>query len=593
MAQVAVSAVDYDLHEGTTRYNFQVRFGRGAAWVVSRSYEQFAELHAVLERHYGGAVNLPHLTGPVRPWARNTAATAAARLPKLEAYLNEALLAAPFWSPRLYDTLLPDPDGGAEPVHVNKFLCVFLEVPEHAANAAAQSPPSPTGTTAAAQEPDPNTKTPPQAVQATATATATATVGGGGGSAVGTPAARASSSSASSDDGPGASSTPRPVAAGDAVVPKSASTTSAASEPQAVPADPAVPLEARLHCVVGSDPRDDAGELVLAAEASTITSEMVVTVKDFSILERDHIEYFLHVSICGHHWVVTKRYRQFHELHDNLVQVYGASTVPVLPYSRVPAWRKLTVETGEARRTGLNQFLQNLVTNVDAWEPRGLLTNFELSVPTVRGDQHRFTVYVNQILFEFLGFAAQIDALSGEAAARAVVEHRALLPESVKLAYDKRSLQEKRLRMRESIASNAQRLHHLRDDQLQMLLDRVALLQDDRDIMRTFRQLLLTGEVGDGVQSSFADAIAADSAGEAKTEENAGAVDASSAVVGLTALQLAKITGELFFNDTKLAAIRLFAGVLVDFDDLQDVFDTLWFGWEEARAEVEQALSRR
>ncbi|RNF06458.1 hypothetical protein TraAM80_03912 [Trypanosoma rangeli] len=597
MAQLEVSATDYLLHEGTVCYNFRVRFGRDTAWVVSRSYDDFAELQVVLEKHYG-AVNLPHLTRPVRPWARNTAATAAARLPKLGAYLNEALVAATFWSPPLYNLQLPDPDGGTEPVHLNKFLCIFLEVPEHTAKIVSQCPtPPPLGATTAAHASSTHLKALPEAVLATSPPpspsppppTTTTATGGGRKGEVGMFATLASSLPLLAG-GTRALSTPRPVAGGDAVSHESTLTT---SEPLTLPASSAGTLEGMTHSSMRNVHRDDSRELVLAAEASTITSKITVTVKDFSILERDHIEYFLHVSIFGYHWVVTKRYRQFHELHDNLVQMYGASAVPVLTHGRVPAWRKLTVETGEARRKGLNQFLQSVVANVDAWEPRGLLTNFELSLSTVRGERNSFTVYINQILFEFLDFATQIDSMSGDAAARVVVEHRAMLPESVKVAYDKCSLQKKHLRMRECITSNAQRLHRLRDDQLQQLLDRMTLLQDDRDIMHMFKQLLLTGEVGDGTQSSFADAIAGDSTVETKKEENVETVDACSAVVGLTTLQLAKITGQLFFNDSKIEAIRLFAGVLVDVDDLQDVLDTLWFGWEEARVEVEQALSRR
>ncbi|ESL06483.1 hypothetical protein TRSC58_05842 [Trypanosoma rangeli SC58] len=595
MAQLEVSATDYLLHEGTVCYNFRVRFGWDTAWVVSRSYDNFVELHNVLEKHYG-AVNLPHLTGPARLWARNTAVTAAVRLPKLGAYLSEALVAAPLWSPPLHNLQLPDPDGGTEPVHLNKFLSIFLEVPEHTAKIASQCPPPPPGAMTVAHASDTHLETFPEAVLATSppppppppTATATAT-GGGGNDEVGMVASLASSLPLLAGETE-AFSTPRPVAGGDAVSHKSASTT---SEPLTLPASSAVTPEGMLHSSMGNIHRDDSREMVLAAEASTITSKMTVIVKDFSILERDHIEYFLHVSIFGHHWVVTKRYRQFYELHDNLVRLYGASAVPVLTHGIVPAWRKLTVETGEARRKGLNQFLHSVVANVDTWEPRGLLTNFELLLPTVRGERNSFTVYINQILFEFLDFATQIDSLSGDAAARVVVEHRAMLPESVKIAYDKRSLQEKRVRMRECIASNAQRLHRLRDDQLQQLLDRMTLLQDDRDIMRMFKQLLLTGEVGDGTQSSFADAIAGDSAVETQKEENVEIVDAHSALVGLTTLQLASITGQLFFNDSKIEAIRIFAGVLVDVDDLQGVLDTLWFGWEEARVEVEQALSRR
>ncbi|KAF8305693.1 hypothetical protein TcBrA4_0039000 [Trypanosoma cruzi] len=584
MAQMEVSAIDYLLHEDTMLYKFQVRFGRDMEWVVSKSYENFAELHSLLEKQYS-AVHLPQLAGMARPWARKNAATAALRLQKLETYLNEMLAAAPFWSPRLHNLTLPDPDGGTRCVHVNKFLGAFLELPEHTTNNTPQkpSPPPPPGVVADANETDTCFETPPKAGPAERNTEARENI------MVVTPSS--SSVFVPLTGATRASSTPSQVAIKDAAPSTSVSSVSMASE--LPPASSLPTVEVKLHSIMRRSPREDSRELVLAAAASTITSELVLTVKDFSILERDHIEYFLHVSICGHHWVVSKRYRQFHELHNKLVQVYGPATIPLLPHSRVPAWRKLTVEMGEARKLGLNQFLQNVVMNVDSWEPRGLLANFELSRPTVRGERTHFTVYVNQILFEFLGFSTQIDALSGEAAAKAVVEHRAMLPEPIKMAYDKRSLQEKRLRMRECIDSNARRLRCIRDDELQVLLDRMALLQDDRDIMRMFKRLLLRGEVGADIQSSFADAIPDDTVGEREKDESIATVDASSAVVGVTAIQLAKITERLFFNDSKIEAIRLFACVLVDADDLQDVFDTLWFGWEEAREAVEQALSRR
>ncbi|EKF31552.1 hypothetical protein MOQ_004607 [Trypanosoma cruzi marinkellei] len=589
MAQMEVSAIEYLLHEGTVLYKFQVRFGRDMAWVVSKSYDNFAELHSLLEKHYS-TVPLPQLAGTARPWGHKTAATAAVWLQKLETYLNEVLAAAPFWSPRLYNMTLPDPDGGTQRVHVNKFLGDFLELLEHTTNNTPQKPPPspPPGVVADVHETDTHFETPLRAGTAKRNTAARVNMGV-------VPPSSSSSLPVPLTGAKRASSTPSQVAIKDTAPPTSASVSIASELPPAPSLlSASLPtVEVKLHSIMRRSPREDSRELVLAAAASTITSELVLTVKDFSILERDHIEYFLHVSICGHHWVVSKRYRQFHDLHNKLVQVYGAATVPLLPNSRVPAWRKLTVEMGEARKLGLNQFLQNVVMNVDSWEPRGLLANFELSRPTVRGERTHFTVYINQILFEFLGFSTQIDALSGEAAAKAVVEHRAMLPEPIKMAYDKRSLQEKRLRMRECIDSNAQRLRCIRDDELQVLLDRMALLQDDRDIMRMFKRLLLTGEVGADIQSSFADAIPDDTVGEREKDESVATVDAHSAVVGVTALQLAKITERLFFNDSKIEAIRLFACVLVDADDLQDVFDTLWFGWEEAREAVEQALSRR
>ncbi|KEG09084.1 hypothetical protein DQ04_05851030 [Trypanosoma grayi] len=581
MAYIEFSAIDFLLHEGRVLYNFQVRFGGRWCWVVSKTYEQFVELHVQLERHYG-AINLPHLTGQVRPWARNTSSTATGRLPKLESYLNEALVSSPFWSPRLYDVELEDPDGGSVTVHLNKFLCAFLEVQEHTVST------SPTRSQA-------KTVTAPhaKAVWAPQTAAGTAaTVEKVAGALASAPLTRTGQATASA--------APQ-LTATESAAPQPQQQQSSPSSSAAAAEHPAPALEARLHSIMKRSSRDDSEELALVASASTITSQIIANVKDFSILERDHIDYFIHVSLCGHHWVMTKRYSEFRNLHNSLKAVYGEGTVPLLGHSMVPTWRKLTIETGEMRKKCFNQFLQEVVMSVDGWEPQGLLASFELSRHTVLGDTTRFTVYVNQILFDFLDFAPHIDALSGEAAAKAVVEQRATLPEAVKVAYDKRALEEKRLRMHESIARNERHLRPLQDDQLQVLLDRIALLDDDRDIIRMFKRLLATGEVATDVRSSFADVVAdgspedGDGRGQEPQQEQRkeGGRDDMSAVVGLTARQLASITERLFFNDTKVESIRLFADVLINADDLQDVFDTLWFGWEEARAEVEQILTRR
>ncbi|KAH9588662.1 hypothetical protein LSM04_005680 [Trypanosoma melophagium] len=150
--------------------------------------------------------------------------------------------------------------------------------------------------------------------------------------------------------------------------------------------------------------------------------------------------------------------------------------------------------------------------------------------------------------------------------------------------------------MSDSIAANAEKLCRMEDTQLQLLLHFIPLLDDDRDVMRMFRHLVFTGEVGVNIHSSFADLVNDElmlQEQEHKKEQEKRGEDSREAILGVTARQLATLTERLFFNDTKMEAIRLFAGVLVDIDDLQDVFDTLWFNWDESHREVEQILSRR
>ncbi|ORC85198.1 uncharacterized protein TM35_000371710 [Trypanosoma theileri] len=597
MAHIKVSAIDYLQYEGKMQYNFQVCFGSRRDWVLSKLYDDFTSLHAQLEKQYGSS-KVPHLTGAVRLWARNSSSTAAGRLPKLEAYLNELLIVSPLWTPTSNNIVVQDPDDSTGFITLNKFLYTFLEVEEHTVNTTSlpkQIPQLQTSGLLNTTELNPDT-TPAATPVATRDAalvplstSRSAELGNTRKPIVPMENERGTASSHLISPSPSSSSLlvsslPQPHAR----ALSAAAMLSSTSTPK---------MESCLE--TENTPKRDSEELALAATASTITGQILLNVKDFTILDGAHIVYLMHVFLCGHHWVLSRRYSEFRTLHESLVRVYGETVVPPLRCRVVPAWRKLTAETGEARRHVLDTFMRDVVASIDTWTPCGLLASVDLTCRTGPGSRGRIRVYVNQLLFDFLDIADQVDALSGEAAAQAVGDQRDTLPESVKVAYDRHALQEQQLRMCDSIAANAQKLSRMDDAQLQLLLHFIPLLADDRDVMRMFRHLVFTGEVGVNINSTFADWVNDDlmlrereQKDQERQEQEKKGKDGGEPVLGVTARQLASLTERLFFNDTKMEAIRLFAGVLVDIDGLQDVFDTLWFNWDEARKEVEQILSR-
>jgi hypothetical protein len=60
--------------------------------------------------------------------------------------------------------------------------------------------------------------------------------------------------------------------------------------------------------------------------------------------------------------------------------------------------------------------------------------------------------------------------------------------------------------------------------------------------------------------------------------------------MGITATQLIQLVNPIAFNDTKISVIKLCTPALTNIDDLQQVFDLLWYEWDHARSEVESIL---
>jgi hypothetical protein len=534
---LTITAIDFILHEGQLLYNFQVQFGQHHNWVISKTYDEFCLLHEELGGAYGLAV-LPYLTGPVRPWARNSSSTGTDRLPKLESYLMEVVAVWQQWQPSIYVVKVPNPDdpSSRSSVAINQFLFVFLDFEQYLVLPGDDDP----VVILNASEP------------------------------------------ASAMPSPALVAAPSPTAS--------------------VPESPLVPSGPSLSAVQMDAEQtllDDT--LDLQTEASNVTKQVYLQIRNYTIYKDDRIDYHVHVTILGHHWILMKRYSEFAAFHKKLLAVYGPDQIPPVDESKVPAWRKLSPETGLMRQKFFNSYLRAVIVSIDTWDPSNLVTRFTVGDVHVGRD---VCVCINQLLFEFLGFERHIQEFKLSQAEEALGRQMRLMSDEEKDVLERKRLAEQQAKIAAALAKRRSRLEPFPQASFDTLTEHVAAMEDDRDISALLQKVVQSGcypvDGGGGPQqpeSPTADPDLAwkasapvmespSSRGRAFPPRRSNAPPRTEAVVGFSSAQLAKLCRVLYFNDTRVETIRLFAPLLTDLDAVDDVTATLLYHWDEAKTEI-------
>ena len=525
---LAVTAIDFLIHDGTILYNFQVQFGRSHNWIVSKTYEAFALLHEELGKSYGFQ-SLPYLTGPVRPWAKNSKSTGVDRLPKLESYLMEVLAVWHTWQPSIYVVKVPNPDVAAcrDSVFVNSFLFEFLEFEQFMVL--------------------------PSAAQPTVEVDVAATPSLAAGSPV-----------------PSPGQSPR--------------TEGAMPMPSSGSGEAEVEVGAAAASSDHIDNTDD-----IQTEASNVTKQIYLQIRNYTIYKDDRIDYHVHVTILGHHWILMKRYSEFAEFHKRLVAVYGEAQVPPIEESKAPAWRKLDPKTGLLRQKFFNSYLRAVVVTIDTWEPHNIVTRFQ-----VGGVERDVCVCVNQLLFDFLGFEHHIQQFQLAQAEAALGKQLQQMTEKEKDVLERQRLNEQQAKVGAALAKRRAKLELFPSSSFDELVQLVSTMDDDKDISGLLAKVVASGCFpvdcgGDGELSPSVHYSPATPPNRTKAFPRSPRPRSQAsgfAVVGFTSSQLAQLCKALYFNDTRVECVRQFVPLLVDLDALEDVLDTLLYHWEEMKAEV-------
>jgi hypothetical protein len=365
-------------------------------------------------------------------------------------------------------------------------------------------------------------------------------------------------------------------------------------------------------------------DLSLAAAARDITSQIRVSIEDFTIYLGDHIDYHIRVNVWGHQWVLSKRYSELEELHEALRGLYGKDQVPSFSASRVASWRKLDRKTGILRQKFFANYLNDVIVGISTWDPLGLFCTVEL-MRTTDGLRSKVEVTVNNFLFDFFCFKDHIALLSGDDAMHAIEGQQASLPEETAQAFAFQRRTDRRDRLRHAIEAQGRSLQSTTAQEIQQLQGAFHRLKDDKDIIRLFEHFLISGEIANDIQDL--DAVVGprlvtvnspstmDSARFPSPQTTPRARETSSSwenqtpvkgtqrrfvldkdvcdaaiQKGLTSSQVLQLIEPISFNDTKIAVLRLFTPALVEMSDLQLVFDALWFDWDKTRVEVEDLL---
>jgi hypothetical protein len=595
---LSVNAIDFLHYDGQLIYNFQIQFGNHLNWIISKTYEHFCSLHEELGRSYGTSV-LPYLTGPVRPWARNSTSTGDDRLPKLEAYLQEVIARWPLWEPSIFVVRVPNPDDLSKRngVVVNQFLFVFLEFEQHL-------------------------------------------ILPGDDELLVLDVAEDMEAAMSASEPAAVHEVSEPhVDEFNEVLHRESQT---ATRPLDTPPPEHVPQPPMHH----EDKGEDLALRELQTEASNVTNQIFLQIRNYTIYKDDRIDYHVHVTILGHHWILMKRYSEFAEFHKRLREVYGVHQIPPVEESKVPAWRKLSPETGLMRQKFFNSYLRAVIVSVDTWDPPNLVTRFSVSDSSSNSitDKSDVCVCVNQLLFDFLCFERHIHEFKVTQAEEALDKqmHSAmrLLSNEAKDVLERNRVLEFQAKVAAVLAKRRARLDPFPAAMFDELTAHVAAMDDDRDISALLLRVVASGRFSHDDPRSPRHAeegrlpVAADypfnsgagnnrlqlplasflppsppssaihsprdspgrkghssrkgysPAPSAAASTGASKTIAETAVVGFTSAQLAKLCRVLYFEDTRVETIRLFAPLLTDVDAVDDVTGTLLYNWDALRSEV-------
>ena len=461
---IAIQAIDYNIMEKAIVYHFNVLFD-DQNWVISKQYGDFVDLHEELASMYSPD-QLPYLTGEVRPWARLSPDTGAKKLPKLENYLIEAVTTN--FEPQLFTVTIPSSSDPSRMLRINKVLFDFLEF------ATFYRPNEPQGV-----------------------------------------AALKTNVTSADDDELGAVVIDMEVggykAAAAAVQEPAAST-----PPPPIDKEAAQKRERELEKMRLEAKAKESNRRIATSNSTvtTVTSQVRCAFENFSIIERDRIDYEIRVTLWGHVWVVEKRYSEFEALHQGMLEVYGTEEengrgkgVPDFEDSKVPFFRKLEVGTAKSRQRFFRTYFHDLLRIIDTLEPQGLVAGFDIIInddankatPTT-GDR-RVKVAVNKFIFDFLNFQENLDRMTRTTASTAAnMETIGQISKEVQEAIVDKQQAEKRLKVIKALEKRKRTRKVVSNQAIEELADYVPTIQDDVDVLNAIRYFVQQGTVLRDVQ---------------------------------------------------------------------------------------------
>lgn len=584
---IDVSGLDFVVYEDYIEYTFQVSFGP-YRWTIAKVYDDFVELHKELCGLYT-AQHVPYLTGEVAFWKRTRRATGDERLPKLEGYLSELAHNAAEWHPRGLVVQVPHPDGSGRLVAVNKFVFDFLEFSLWYKPTVSETP------LVLAGELSPDAA----AVNASQQLTARHSTS--------EPRSRASSNGPMSEE----RVTPPASTSASAATPHIGSPVAAAAA-----SGESLPMPTRTLV-------DDS-----IASSASITSQIRVHVRNFTIHPKDRIDYNIHVSLCGHSWSFPKRYSEFEQFHQELTAVYGAVCVPNIEGAKAPFWRRFDPEIATMRQRFFEAFLREVIRDIDSWEPP-LRVGLQLSRKKADGEgTERVRIFVSKQIFEFFLFCDHISDLSADMADEVVQRNRATLPTAVKQVIQHNKNVKQRLQIRATMEKRQKARLPLDEATLEELCHFLRALDDDKDVLNVIDFFIREGWVNQDIEAleiaratrqdgptlnqritsmrrhepdwdvvSSADQSPALTPRDFRNTMSSrrfvmeSAAAASARKIGMSSEQLVRVSKAIFFDDTRRAAIKMLAAILRDDDDLDAVMDTVIYEWEPLREQVETILA--
>lgn len=530
---VSVDSDAYLFEDGDFMYGFRVSYGP-VHWRVEKKYADFVTLHKSLRKEYGREV-IPHLTGEVAFWKKESTATAEERHPKLLAYLNHLLEHWAEWKPP-FVVFSPHPTDASKTVAHQGMLFEFLCFNSNISLI--------------------------QATLAAAIAAEHAKAAADGNGAVLSPAisARAAATGKSprpmDEDCVSSSSGCKAPSSADAPVSQNASTPPSAPQ-----------LKAREF---------------MTGVASATSAVCVPSIG--SDIIGGSVEYTIDVALFGGRWSVQKTASDMQQLYYELAEKYPAATVTTVEETIVSA-RKSEERSSAACQAAFAAYLRHVVQHIDQWAE--CTDTCSIKVKKRQPGVAPVIVCFNRHIFHFLDILNHTDDLSAELAESCIQRKREALPENVKEVLQEKEARDRKIKIEQTIAARQELFVMKEQAAVDDLCKAIQSLDDDKDVIS-----LCEAFIKEEHEHGAAKRIRRKESFIAKTTTKEAPRSDTPVAYGITSQQLAQIAHCVFFNDTRSAVIKLLSSMLADIEALSDVLNTLDFEWEPVREWMEASLSK-
>jgi hypothetical protein len=274
-------------------------------------------------------------------------------------------------------------------------------------------------------------------------------------------------------------------------------------------------------------------------------------------------------------------------------------------------FKKKDVDTGKLRQQFFTNFLRTVAKHIDSWEPR----EFIMTLPFCQNGTMT-EACINGYFFDFFDFPSHVEEFTLEVAVASVEQRKTALPTQVLEAITMARTDELKANMKRNFESRRRKLQLLRDDEVAEFCSLLKHFDDDRDALALVSRFVTTGYFASErlpmpsqltkaasmrkmptiVSSSILASAADASVSPSNVLGNSSMFPAPSSQLqrfGLTSKQMAQVLQAFQFNDSRLAAMTSMAAVLLDDLDWAEIFETIYFGWEDAEGQFLECLGCR